>query len=271
MDMQIKTWENLTVGEYQRIYDVNQRFTRKGQRDLNEVDANAEIISILAGVPMEEVDRLKLSEYQRILDHAAHILGDIPEAAPVKRVKLPGWGTFGIQYQVSDIDAGQYNEILSFSKVENGSIVNLHKILATLAFPVKRNRWGHWVAGPRDTKHHGEIAQAFQDVPFLTAYAAGVFFYLIFKGYWGTSRIYLQSQLKGKMPAARIQEVDRVMMDFSQISDGFMPPVKWPRLKISRWNRFGVYQLCNTLTDFNTLRQNQIGNEQKRKQPLNQP
>jgi hypothetical protein len=251
--MQIKDWQTLTVGDYQRIFTVANRYAQAGQRSITQEDADAEIVAVLTAQPIEEVDRLKVWEFKRILEEARGLLENIPDAPPARRIKVPGFGWMAIQYRVTEIDGGQYNELMNFSRGENSIIFNVHLILATLAQPVRRTWWGKWKTYPRDTRAHAEIAEAFKNVRFLHAYQAAVFFCLIFRCFWDNSLTYLRQQLKtGKIRPDLAEAVTRTLADFSKITDGYMPPVKWPRSKISHWNRFGVYRYCSILTAYNT-------------------
>lgn len=263
----MKDWNSLTIGEYQRIFDIRRRYTQAGQRVLTDVDANAEIVAVVTGQDLQDVDRMKVADYTRVLNRANEMLAEIPERTPAKRIRVPGFGWVALQYEVTEIDAGQYNELMQFTKGDGAVIDNLHRILATLAVPVKRTWWGGWKKYKRDASKHGELAQAFQAVPFLHAYNAAVFFCLIFRVFWTSSLTYLQKQKMGILTPEMERTVKQILQDFYKITDGYMPPVKWPRLKILPWNRFGVYRYCSTLMDYSTYGQNPTGKNYKAKRP----
>ena len=169
----IGMWENLTIYQFQQIAKIIEQFPKDG----TDIELEADIIALMEGI---NVDKLSLREFKELRGKYAYLLQPIPDGKPANTFRV-GNAKYGVIYDVSNINYGQYNEVVQFAS-GNKVIPNLHKLMATICVPMKRNMFGLWVVD-RDKKTHNVIADEMLKAPFLVCYQAAVFFYQVFKGF----------------------------------------------------------------------------------------
>lgn len=129
--MNIKsTWDDVTLGEYQQILAVE-------TSTLNEVEKEFQLVQILSGAKRSDVDKLSLEQYRQIKNDLAFLSVE-PEPFEVKEYYTVRATTYKLVKEVKELSAGQFVDISSLTKDENGVKENLHQILAVLLIPAKK-------------------------------------------------------------------------------------------------------------------------------------
>ena len=199
-------WNKITVGQYQQIYPIliEDKWTR--------LDKLTKVISIVTGKTEEEVDSLPLNALKDYED-----IFTMPELGhPIGNVKVNG-RRYRLVWDVQKLPAARYIEGKTFS--QEGIIPNLHSIMASCVMPQKRFLWG-WKDAKYNASKHSEYAKDMQDVPFLFAYNACVFFCKVF-GAW-TSYFLSSSEQEFKHLMKKDQETT-LNKSFRNIMDGLTP------------------------------------------------
>lgn len=195
------------------------------QTDINELDKALAYVAAICGIEIEQAQNLKPRKFaaacRRITDAFTKIYTE-RKGREIKRFRTNGQ-TYQIHYnpRTSPYTAGRYVEVATFSQ---NPIQNLHKIMASLATPVRR-RWFRFlpVKDPERYPHH-RIALDFLEADMATAYDAFVFFCRISTSSTQSSPGYLQTipmtgMAEGTTDCAGI---------FCKPSAGFIRQPWWP-------------------------------------------
>ena len=147
------------------------------------------------------------------------------EHRPRNLVRVRGnWYWLNYDLAKPPMTAGRYVELATFS---GDFIGNMHKIMATMATPV---RWTLLGIKPKKihASMHEEIANDMLHMDFKHAYHAAVFFWAVFSKSIVSSHNYFLSIAKDKM------EMEMTLTNLQRISDGYIQ-AKWlQNLKLFR-------------------------------------
>ena len=221
----------MTVIQFQELYYI-------AKSEATDIDKSIRMVMLVTGLDNTQVDNMPMAKFNRIcsgINARFELLGKkLNNGTPVKLVRCKG-RYYQLHYDVTrnPINAGKYVEAITFGK---DIIENLHKILATMATPV---RWSWfrfaWVPVKRD---HVDIASDMEAMNFEAAYHAAVFFYLQFRVSMQVIQPYLVGELTRK--GMNKKKVEEVLEHSLSILDGFQMP-KWSQtLKTYLLNRFGI-------------------------------
>jgi hypothetical protein len=129
--------------------------------------------------------------------------------------------------------AARYIESKVFSKE---TLVNLHKIAASMVIPQRRNWFGKWVDDKYDASKHEEYSTDMQEAKFVDVYHSLVFFYQVYKNWIEVSQDYMIAEM---MKAGMTQaQVDIMAHLLSTSMDGIIPVTLLPTKKISELKRY---------------------------------
>lgn len=220
----------LSIRKFQELY-----FIAKSEDE--DIDKSIKMVGVVTGLLPEKVEQMKMAKFNKLcVDIQAKfelLTAKMMKGKPAKYVSV-NRRTYKLSYDVSKepMNAGKYVEAITFGK---DVVDNLHKILATMATPVKFNwRKMKYVPYKRD---HIDIATDMEDVDFEVAYHAAVFFYLLYRVSMQVSLPYLVREAKKK--GVSEDTTRQLLNDSMNILDG-LPMPKWSL--ISRQyllNRFG--------------------------------
>lgn len=160
-EVEIKNkWEDITIYEYQSIMEIIEN------PDLSLEAKQNELMSVVSDLPYEDILRLKVAEYRKILNNMEFLKTPIPSKHIGKTIIINNQ-KFNVITKLSDILAGQYLELQYLMKGEN-DYDNIHKISALFIIP------SDYKYGDFDMVEHQEFLKLNLDI--VSAYA--VFFYL---------------------------------------------------------------------------------------------
>ncbi len=189
----------VTVGQFQDLYKVS-------ESPLEDEQKVFEYVKILAKMDNRQVDKLSLKKFNRLAKMAGKslngFLDNVDKGKPVKFIRVNGT-IYQLHYDITRMDAGRYVEGVTFS---SDPIGNLHKLLATMAVPM-RWTWKGLRAQPYDADRHEKVANDMLDADFSVGYHAAVFFYAVLKELMrssSTSGSQLEAELTDRL--ARLSE-----------------------------------------------------------------
>ena len=160
-EVEIKNkWEDITIYEYQAIMEIIEN------PDLSLDAKQNELMSVVTDLPYEEILRLPVVEYKKILTNMEFLKQPIPSKHIGKTIIINNQ-KFNVITKLSDILAGQYLELQYLMKGEN-DYDNIHKIAALFIIPAD-HKYGDY-----DMVEHQEFLKLNLDI--VSAYM--VFFYL---------------------------------------------------------------------------------------------
>lgn len=157
-------WDKLTVGQFISLYDI------EINGNLNIIEKQQKMLSIVEGKPESYYDTFKyrdlISEYGEKLS----FFDNIPETKPVDFLKI-GDKRYKFCYELQEITAGQYIDILAFS----GEIMQLNKIAACFFLPMEGKKYQAYGKIPHDV-----VADELLDAKFIEVYGCMLFFCQLF-------------------------------------------------------------------------------------------
>lgn len=174
-------WHTLTIGDYQRILEL-----LDGVADeVGTSEAEEQILVEIAGYDHEELQKMPMSDFTRLFEKEFGFLStDMPPVKPTKIITA-GSSIYRIEYDVTKITKGQYDEVVAFSK--QGINMTLHQFMASITKPV----W--WWFGKKD---HEDRSRELKKAKFIHAYYASVFFWKVYKSLLGDLQTSLASKVE---------------------------------------------------------------------------
>jgi hypothetical protein len=158
----------LTIRQFQDIMKVS-------ETDLPELDKSILIVRAITGKSEYEVNKMKGSKFTKIVNSVNKKLSEFADNVnnekPKKFISVNGT-TYRLHYDINRLSSGKYVEAVAF---QDDMINNLHKLLATMAVPM-RWTWRGIRAKPYKAEEHAKIAEQMLDADFSVAYHACLFF-----------------------------------------------------------------------------------------------
>lgn len=152
-----------------------QDVTKISESELSELDKSILIVKTLTNKTDFEIDRMSAKKFNAICRIVKDLLDSyvvkVENEKPKKFIRVNGT-TYMLHYDITRMVAGKYVEAVTF---QQDMIGNLHKLLATMAVPMKWT-WKGIRAKPYDATEHSKIADEMLDADFSVAYHACVFF-----------------------------------------------------------------------------------------------
>jgi hypothetical protein len=205
-------FEDLTVFQYQELYKIQ-------KSTLDYEDKATQCVSVLTGKTEREIESMPLKDFNTAVSSISTIFEQANLTYEPKRFISINGSRFGICYEPAKLNAGQYLTVQHFMK---GDVVeNMHYIIASLTYPVKKFWWGERSL-PHDSSKHAEIAEGIRDLPFMTVWSACVFFCELLKNSINSLRDYLEKELL-KTGMSR-EKAGQMIAGLQQAMDGFSTP-----------------------------------------------
>jgi len=202
--MKYKVFNELTVAEYQELYNIN-------RSDTEEIDKAIQSVAVLTGLASWQVEDLALEDFNKVSREIAVIFSAQVVTAKLRRTFLINGKRFRVIYNPRKLSAGQYIDFQTFLSAGN-TIENLHKLIACIIVPYKRFGKGRY-----DSENHEKIAEGVQDLNFCQINAVCVFFLELWKLSIRALEPYLLRQLNQKEMASPWTKAD-----LQKIMDGFL-------------------------------------------------
>jgi hypothetical protein len=167
--MAYTTYDNITVRQYQEIFKIQ-------RSEMTDIDKITQSICVLTSMTERQVEEMSILDFNKVAAALAFIFSEkIPETKPPKYIKAGGQ-LYGITYNPKNTSYYQYADIQAW--ISQNAILNMHKVVASLSYPV--NKYGFlYKKGKNDPLKHPEVAEAFLDCKYKDIHAICVFFSLL--------------------------------------------------------------------------------------------
>jgi hypothetical protein len=157
-------WDKLTVGQFITLYDI------EASQNLNIIEKQQKMLAVIEGKNEREYDDYKYRELIQEYGEKLSFFNNIPESKPVDFLQV-GDNRYKFCYELQEITAGQYIDILSFS----GEIMQLNKIAACFFLPMEGDKYKGYGVVPHDV-----VADDLLEANFLQVYGCMLFFCQLF-------------------------------------------------------------------------------------------
>jgi hypothetical protein len=167
-------WDKLTVGQFITLYDI------EASQNLNIIEKQQKMLAVIEGKNEREYDDYKYRDLIQEYGEKLSFFNNIPESKPVDFLQV-GDNRYKFCYELQEITAGQYIDILSFS----GEIMQLNKIAACFFLPMEGDKYKGYGVVP-----HEVVADDLLEANFLQVYGCMLFFCQLFNELIGSTITY---------------------------------------------------------------------------------
>jgi hypothetical protein len=157
-------WDKLTVGQFITLYDI------EASQNLNIIEKQQKMLAVIEGKNEREYDDYKYRDLIQEYSEKLSFFNNIPESKPVDYLQTVT-NRYKFCYELQEITAGQYIDILSFS----GEIMQLNKIAACFFLPMEGDKYKAYGVVPHDV-----VADDLLEANFLQVYGCMLFFCQLF-------------------------------------------------------------------------------------------
>ena len=157
-------WDKLTVGQFITLYDI------EASQNLNIIEKQQKMLAVIEGKNEREYDDYKYRDLIQEYGEKLSFFTNIPESKPVDYLQTVT-NRYKFCYELQEITAGQYIDILSFS----GEIMQLNKIAACFFLPMEGDKYKGYGVVP-----HEVVADDLLEANFLQVYGCMLFFCQLF-------------------------------------------------------------------------------------------
>jgi hypothetical protein len=157
-------WDKLTVGQFITLYDI------EASQNLNIIEKQQKMLAVIEGKNEREYDEYKYRDLIQEYGEKLSFFNNIPESKPVDYLQTVT-NRYKFCYELQEITAGQYIDILSFS----GEIMQLNKIAACFFLPMEGDKYKGYGVVP-----HEVVADDLLEANFLQVYGCMLFFCQLF-------------------------------------------------------------------------------------------
>ena len=181
-------WDKLTVGQFITLYDI------EASQNLNIIEKQQKMLAVIEGKNEREYDDYKYRDLIQEYGEKLSFFNNIPESKPVDFLQV-GENRYKFCYELQEITAGQYIDILSFS----GEIMQLNKIAACFFLPMEGDKYKGYGVVP-----HEVVADDLLEANFLQVYGCMLFFCQLFNELIGSTITYSIQNKEMAEKAARL-------------------------------------------------------------------
>lgn len=164
-----RNWNELTVGMYEKLYPT---FSKEYK---NPIDKIIEQLMILTGAGIDEVERLKIEDFQDIQKDLQFL--NTPIQSKLKKKFWIGWKRFKFETNARKLNGGAYMSAMHI--MENDANTKLHQVLFTIAKPI--NILGREKKIRDYNQYVEDNMESFKDIPMSVAYPIVSFFLTLSK------------------------------------------------------------------------------------------
>ena len=167
------SWDGITVGQFQDLYPVLVSESKLVER----VPA---LISVLSGLPLQDVMKIKIEEYRKI-SKALSFLDTLDTLTDVRDSFKVDGDRYSVDTSISNMCGAQYMDFMHFlgeCKGDNNLVMqNLHNLLSCVVIKDERKRWGY-KRGEYDGSKIETTRKLIKDkMPISLAFPIAVFFW----------------------------------------------------------------------------------------------
>jgi len=182
------TIETITLGQFQELHRIS-------KSDMEIEDKETEMVAVITGKTVNEVELMTVPEFQTISREINQILqAPIPEAKASRTIC-----GIGITYEPARLNRGQYVTVNHFTSKD--VIENAHNILAAISYDTK--------TGKHEADKHADIAERLQDAKLVDVLPTCLFFCQLFESSMKGLQNFLIQKLiaKGVKPMTAYQTI----------------------------------------------------------------
>ena len=177
------SWESVTVEQFQALQKI---LAEKGE----EYATNVAIISIMSGVPVDEIETYSLKTYAKCMQTLSflteQLVGEVQKAVEFGGIR------YDVITDVYNLNGGQYITLMHLMKDPDKVIDQLHEVMAVFLVP-KKKTWYGWKKGKYDPEKHKEISEAMLQAPMTIVQPLSAFF---LSSYLKSAKHILESSVK---------------------------------------------------------------------------
>jgi hypothetical protein len=208
----------LTIRKFQELYEI-------AQMETDELTKSSLLVQCYTNKTEEKIDAMSPKEFSKLCLEVSNSFDILKkkwdDEKPQQRIKVNGRWYF-LNFDLKKQTAARYVEVATFG---NDIVNNLHKIMATMANPMKLT-WKGLRLIEYKGEDHERISKDMLDIDFSIAYHSALFFYALFT----KSIKNLQDYLKVEEKATKEQA--QAVADFIKLSDGFITAKWYQNLKV---------------------------------------
>ena len=188
-------WDSIKVGQFIQMLDIEQN------ENLNMVEKQQKMLSIIENVPEEVYDYIKYRELVKLYAEKIAFFQTMPEAKPVDFIEVNG-KRYKFCFELSEMTSGQYID----TNVLGSDLMQLHKIAACFFLPMEGDKYLDYGTIP-----HSVVADELLEAKFIEVYGCWLFFYLLYKEL--IKDIITSSEMK--------EEVKATLLRLWNVGDGY--------------------------------------------------
>ena len=140
----------------------------------DEYATNVAIISIMSGVPTDEIETYSLKTYAKCMRTLSFLSEQL--LGEVQKVVEFGGLRYDVITDVYNLNGGQYITLMHLMKDPDKVIDQLHDIMAVFLVP-KKKVWHGWKKQPYNAEKHKEVADAMLKAPMTIVQPLSAFFF----------------------------------------------------------------------------------------------
>lgn len=209
----------MTIKMFQDLFQIS-------QMPMDELDKSILLVQAYTGKSEFEINKMNVKKFNSLcskINKSFEELGkNMIEGKPKNIIKANGkW--YWLNFEINEMTAGRYVETATYG---NDVVGNLHKLMATMATPMKWT-WKGLIADKYVAENHSKYAEDMLEADFQQCYQACVFFWAVFS----ESMKAIQSSLVEDQMEKEM--LNQVLMNFRKVMDGSIMPNWFQNLKIS--------------------------------------
>ena len=208
-----KDWSQVTLKQFQAIQALLK------DEEVDVYQKNTEIISVLSGMDLADVEKLSLKSYANIMK-VLDFISEPMENKLTRKFTLNG-KKYRILTDVYKLNGGQYITLQHLLGNPDKVMDNLHHIMAVFAIPYER-KWYGWKRGKYDAKKHEEVAQEMLDCPISIVQPLSSFFFTSWQRYAERMLAYSERETR-KLERKLVKELKRINPD----TDGYRSSIPY--------------------------------------------
>ena len=160
------SWEGVTIEQFQALQKI---LAEKG----DEYATNVAIISIMSGVPVDEIETYSLKTYAKCMRTLSFLSEQL--LGQVQKVVEFGGLRYDVITDVYKLNGGQYITLMHLMKDPDKVIDQLHEVMAVFLVP-KKKTWYGWKKSKYDPERHKETSEAMLQAPMTIVQPLSAFF-----------------------------------------------------------------------------------------------
>lgn len=177
------SWAGVTVEQFQALQRI---LAEKGE----EYPTNVAIISIMSGVPVDEIETYSLKTYAKCMQTLSFLTEQL--VGQVQKAVEFGGVRYDVITDVYNLNGGQYITLMHLMKDPDKVIDQLHEVMAVFLVP-KKKTWYGWKKGKYDPERHKEVSEAMLQAPMTIVQPLSAFF---LSSYLRSAKHILESSVK---------------------------------------------------------------------------